>query len=522
MGRTPDVEVEFVRYNFYIQHICKLYSHQVMQEAQQKKPSFIPPTPAPKDSATGFAPPRFPVQAQAKQPSASGKVTRAYSSDQRDLIQAKLLEGMDEAIQRQAQMQALQPKDVHGEAEDGVQLKDNGEAVQQKSPQDIAADGFRGTPRRLPHLDKIQQSFGQDLSHVQAYMGKEAAAASQKLGAAAYTSGNRIAFAKTPSVGLAAHEAAHVMQQQSGKVQLSGGMGQVGDKYEQHANSVADAVVAGKSAEPLLGEYTGDTAIAPSMPSVMAQAENRPRQPSAIGQDVWASAEVKLIDERNFGSALAGRGGNLGSEGTYYINPRISATLGATQGKFQGEPRLFLGDKTVGSHVRLMVSSAKTETKDFGGGHEGYKFTATYTLKNAKTWETPNMNFNFGVHNRRQLEASLGASGSLPIKKLLPVEANANIGTNFSSEQDFKANIEEFSLGGTNSYYAHTHEISLYISSAGNAGGNPIESGGDGNHTPDGVYVSQKVKSKDVDPDDGSHSYVTKHENERVNMPLQQ
>jgi hypothetical protein len=48
-------------------------------------------------------------------------------------------------------------------------------------------------------------------------MGKDAAAASQKLGAAAYTCGNRIAFAKTPSVGLAAHEAAHVMQQQSGQ-----------------------------------------------------------------------------------------------------------------------------------------------------------------------------------------------------------------------------------------------------------------------------------------------------------------
>jgi len=188
-----------------------------MQEAQQKKPSFIPPAPAPKDADQGFAPPRFPVQSHAKQPSVSGKATRAYSSYDRDLIQTKLLEGMDRAIPRQGQAEAIQPKDAHCEAEDGVQLKDDGESVQQKSPQDIAADGFRGTPRQLPHLDKIQQSFGQDLSHVQAYTGKEAAAASQKLRAAAYTSGNRIAFAKTPSVGLAAHEAAHVMQQQSGQ-----------------------------------------------------------------------------------------------------------------------------------------------------------------------------------------------------------------------------------------------------------------------------------------------------------------
>ncbi|MEQ8467427.1 peptidoglycan-binding protein [Coleofasciculus sp. E1-EBD-02] len=248
-----------------------------MQEAQQKKPSFIPPAPAPKDSATGFTPPRFPVQSQAKQPSALDKTTRAYSSYDRDLIQAKLLEGMDKAIQRQTQTEAeaIQPQDAHCEAEDGVQLKDDGESVQQKSPQDIAADGFRGTPRQLPHLDKIQQSFGQDLSHVQAYMGQDAAAASQKLGAAAYTSGNRIAFAKTPSVGLAAHEAAHVMQQQSGKVQLKDGLGQVGDKYEQHADAVADAVVAGKSAKPLLGEYTksSDPAPVPNKSSEVVQSK---------------------------------------------------------------------------------------------------------------------------------------------------------------------------------------------------------------------------------------------------------
>jgi len=112
-----------------------------MQEAQQKKPSFIPPAPAPKDAADqGFAPPRCPVQSHAKQPSASGKVTRAYSSYDRDLIQAKLLEGMDRAMPRQGQAEAIQPKDAHCEAEDGVQLKDDGESVQQKSPQDIAAD----------------------------------------------------------------------------------------------------------------------------------------------------------------------------------------------------------------------------------------------------------------------------------------------------------------------------------------------------------------------------------------------
>jgi len=40
-------------------------------------------------------------------------------------------------------------------------------------------------------------------------------------------------------------------------IQLSGGVGQAGDSYEQHADKVADAVVAGKSAEPLLDPFAG-------------------------------------------------------------------------------------------------------------------------------------------------------------------------------------------------------------------------------------------------------------------------
>jgi hypothetical protein len=39
-----------------------------------------------------------------------------------------------------------------------------------------------------------------------------------------------------------AHEEAHVVQQRSG-VQLKGGVGEVGDAYEQQADEVADRVV---------------------------------------------------------------------------------------------------------------------------------------------------------------------------------------------------------------------------------------------------------------------------------------
>src|SRR6185295_5830943 len=40
-------------------------------------------------------------------------------------------------------------------------------------------------------------------------------------------------------------------------VQLKGGVGQAGDAYERHADAVADKVVAGESAEPLLSTMAG-------------------------------------------------------------------------------------------------------------------------------------------------------------------------------------------------------------------------------------------------------------------------
>jgi hypothetical protein len=126
---------------------------------------------------------------------------------------------------------------------------------------EIAARGVEGSGSALPHLDKIQASFGRhDVSQVQAYTGGAAAAASAELGAQAYATGDKVAFSGTPDLFTAAHEAAHVVQQQGG-VQLKGGVGQAGDRHEQHADAVAGAVVRGESAEGLLDQYaTGASA----------------------------------------------------------------------------------------------------------------------------------------------------------------------------------------------------------------------------------------------------------------------
>jgi len=115
-----------------------------------------------------------------------------------------------------------------------------------------ALSGVAQASSALPHGAAIQASFGHhDVSGVRAQVGGPAADASAALGAHAYATGDSVAFASSPDLHLAAHEAAHVVQQRGG-VRLSGGIGQAGDSYEQHADAVADLVVRGESAESLL------------------------------------------------------------------------------------------------------------------------------------------------------------------------------------------------------------------------------------------------------------------------------
>lgn len=117
--------------------------------------------------------------------------------------------------------------------------------------------GTGGPGGALPHLGTIQKAFGRhDVTGVVAHTGAQATAGAQAMGAAAFTTGHHVAFAGSADLHTAAHEAAHVVQQRGG-VQLAGGVGQVGDRYERHADAVADAVVRGRSVEGLLDPYAG-------------------------------------------------------------------------------------------------------------------------------------------------------------------------------------------------------------------------------------------------------------------------
>lgn len=143
----------------------------------------------------------------------------------------------------------------------GALVQHHGGGGDAASIHSAAAQGTSGGSGELPHRAAIERSFGADLGQVQAHTDGAAAAANRSMGSQAYASGDHVSFGSaSPSLHLAAHEAAHVVQQRSGKVQLSGGVGSAGDQYEKQADAAADAVVQGRSASPALGEYMKSSA----------------------------------------------------------------------------------------------------------------------------------------------------------------------------------------------------------------------------------------------------------------------
>ncbi len=191
----------------------------------------------------------------------------------------------------------------------GVQAKCNDCAAGDRSSRDpsvvpTAVAGVSGASAPLPHLDRIRSSFGRhDVSHVRASVGGDAGHAAGKLGAAGYTVGDRVAFRSQPDVRLAAHEAAHVVQQRSG-LKLDGDVGTPGDRYERAADVVADAVAEGRSAEHLLDDVNATAMSGITGPKVQMQlwahtqhpgmpAYPKPQQPPAPNCDQHALAALQ-------------------------------------------------------------------------------------------------------------------------------------------------------------------------------------------------------------------------------------
>lgn len=141
----------------------------------------------------------------------------------------------------------------------------------------MAKQGVSDEQEALPYLDTIQRAFGplHNLTGIHAHIGGQAETVSARLNAQAYAVGNDIAFASSPDLRLAAHEATHVIQQRNG-VSLSSGVGQADDRYEQHADAVADRVCSGRTAVDLLSATSQSNGAASSQGSASPAVQMQP------------------------------------------------------------------------------------------------------------------------------------------------------------------------------------------------------------------------------------------------------
>jgi hypothetical protein len=171
-----------------------------------------------------------------------------------------------------------------------------------------AERGTAGSSTRLPFADVIQRAFGRhSVDDIQAHTDANAAAGAAAMGARAFATGNHVAFAGTPGLHTAAHEAVHVVQQRAG-VHLKGGVGETGDAYERNADEVADRVVRGESAADLLpggGSSPGSAVQRTDAGGALHRKDGKQGPPGPQGYAGQAASQATAI-QRQAGPVDAG------------------------------------------------------------------------------------------------------------------------------------------------------------------------------------------------------------------------
>lgn len=208
----------------------------------------------------------------------------------------------------------------------GVQCKIEGTGAARQDPEQlhaVAARGVESATAEFPHRQRIEALFGRPVM-ARAALGGDARAACDALGAAAYARGDQVAFASPqPDLHVAAHEAAHTLQQRGG-VQLAGGFGQAGDHHEQLADQAADRVVRGEPAGDLFGDAPRAGSGAPAVQRViLASPEPTPADVIDTANKVAARPEFQGIstEQRDRLTALA-----IDEDNAYTIAQAIELT----------------------------------------------------------------------------------------------------------------------------------------------------------------------------------------------------
>jgi uncharacterized protein DUF4157 len=237
--------------------------------------------------------------------------------------------------------------------------------------------GTSGAGGTLPHAELIQESFGRhDVSGIVAHTDTAAATAARAMGASAFTTGDHVAFTRQPNLHTAAHEAAHTVQQRSG-VQLAGGVGRSGDRYEQHADAVADRVVAGKSSEDLLDRVSSE---ARGAGGAAVQREDAPKTPA----EEKRKADIQAQYRTELGTFLGDKlGGIIADELAPdklagYVDKGLEGLTKLATDKLKTTTSLSPQDSALAqAEVAEMGAKLRAKAAEFLKTDEGKKFLAT-------------------------------------------------------------------------------------------------------------------------------------------------
>jgi hypothetical protein len=244
----------------------------------------------------------------------------------------------------------------------------------------VAAEGVASAGSSLPFLDTIQAAFGEhDLGAVRAHTDDDAADASEAMGATAYATGDHVAFAETPDLHTTAHEAAHVVQQRGG-VQLKGGVGAAGDIYEHEADAVADRVVAGESAAPLLSAYPLRTGAA----TIAVQRQEAPSAPGAASPaaDPAAAIDTPVPGDNRAGFIDSDDGSNIRTRPAELAG---SSTL--TDAPLPPATRVFVSGKHPQTDQWLYVTAISPSTGMVRGYVQGFRVNTDLPEPTAKLYQ---------------------------------------------------------------------------------------------------------------------------------------
>lgn len=250
-------------------------------------------------------------------------------------------------------------------------------ASQAQAMHAVARRGLSDPAGPYPHGARIRAAFGAYApSGLAAHMGPAARAASGALSAGGYVLNGRAVFAERPSLHTAAHEAAHMVHQARGGAALAHGVGHRSDAHERTADRVADAVAAGRSAEPLLASaFGGMSASAAPRPMlqminhISANTFTRPKTPwKQIDDQLQLTSDidskVAAVNPGRFGPMVTALGDSCARAQS------VTATL---DGGRKGGPRV--GDPmqsaygALGSFEEYITDTAEVSKYQFEGGH---------------------------------------------------------------------------------------------------------------------------------------------------------